>query len=317
MDEVLVTGGAGFIGSHLVDDLMHRGCRVTVVDNLSKGRIGNLEDWVEDSSFTFVKADLKNQKVVNKAVEHSRLVFHLAANPEVRVGETCPDVHFKENLRATFNILEAMRRSGKARIMVFTSTSTVFGEPSVIPTPEEYGPLIPISTYGATKLGCEALISSYAYTFGLRGLILRLANIVGSRADHGVIPDFIRKLEMNPRRLEILGDGRQEKSYLHIEDCVGAVLRTTELFVKEVERVDLYNVGSTDQVTVKRIAEIVAEEMGLEGVSFDFTGGVEGGRGWKGDVKEMQLSVEKLCKTGWRPRYDSEEAVRLAVQSLL
>jgi UDP-glucose 4-epimerase len=315
--KVLVTGGAGFIGSHLVDRLMVDGKNVTVFDNLSNGSLKNLEQWLENERFKFIKGDLKKPKDAEKAVKDNELVFHLAANPEVRLGETDPCIHFQENLAATFNLLEAARKSASAKTFVFASTSTVYGEASVLPTPEDYGPSIPISTYGASKLGCEALAFSYAYTFGLRTLILRIANVVGSRATHGVIIDFINKLKVNPRKLEILGDGAQKKSYIHVEDCVDAILHITSQFLDGRKEADVCNVGSADQVEVKRIAETVAEEMGLRGVEFIFTGGVEGGRGWLGDVKIMHLSIEKLLKTGWKPRYDGEEAVRLAVQTFL
>ena len=315
--KVLVTGGAGFIGSHLVDRLMIDGQNVTVFDNLSNGSLKNLERWLGNKRFSFIKGDLKKPGDVEKAVEDIELVFHLAANPEVRVGETDPSIHFQENLVATFNLLEAVRKTASAKTFVFVSTSTVYGDTEVLPTPEDYGPSIPISTYGASKLGCEALACSYAYTFGLRTLILRVANVVGSRATHGVIIDFINKLKADPRRLEILGDGTQKKSYLHVEDCVDAVVHLTRRFLKNQVKADVYNVGSFDQITVTRIAEIVAEEMGLRDVKFVFTGGVDGGRGWLGDVKIMLLSIDKLTKTGWEPKYDSEQAVRLTVKAIL
>jgi len=317
ISKVLITGGAGFIGSHLVDRLMVDGKNVTVLDNLSNGSLKNLEQWSGNRRFKFIEGDLKKLNDVEKAVEGIELVFHLAANPEVRVGETDPSIHFQENLVATFNLLQAMRKCASAKTFVFASTSTVYGEAEVFPTPEDYGPSIPISTYGASKLGCEAIAFSYAHTFGLHTLILRVANVVGSRATHGVIIDFIKKLETNPRRLEILGDGTQKKSYLHIEDCVNAILHVTHQFLEGGKKVDVYNVGSVDQIEVKRIAGIVAEEMGLRDVEFIFTGGVEGGRGWLGDVKIMHLSIEKLMKTGWKPKYDSEKAVRLAVKAIL
>jgi len=313
----LVTGGAGFIGSHLVDRLMKLGCNVTVLDNLSQGCLKNIEQWLENKRFKFLKGDLKEPGDAVKSVNDIDLVFHLAANPEVRVGETDPAIHFEENLVATFNLLEAMRKSGSAKTLVFTSTSTIYGEAKVMPTSEDYGPLIPISTYGASKLGCEALACSYAYTFGLRALLVRLANVVGSRSEHGVLIDFIKKLEADPEKLEILGDGTQKKSYIHVEDCANAIIHMTERFLKSRERADACNLGSADQITVRKIAEIVAEEMGLQDAKFIFTGGVDGGRGWLGDVKIMHLSVDKLLKTGWKPKYNSEQAVRLAVRELL
>lgn len=315
--KALVTGGAGFLGSHLVDRLMLAGCNVTVLDNLSTGSLNNIRRWLGNERFRFVKGDLKNMLDMEEALENVEVVFHFAANPEVRVGETDPSVHFNENLVATFNVLEAMRKSVLAKTLVFASTSTVYGDVTVMPTPENYGPLVPISTYGASKLGCEALAFSYAYTFDIHALILRIANVVGFRSNHGVIVDFIRKLKADPKQLQILGDGTQKKSYLHVEDCIDAVLHATRCFLEEQKKAEVYNVGSADQIEVGRIAEIVAEEMGLENVKFMFTGGVDGGRGWFGDVKYMHLCIDKLLATGWKPKYNSEQAVRLATKEAL
>lgn len=314
---VLVTGGAGFIGSHLMDRLMQMGMFVRVVDNLSSGRLENVKGWLSDSRFEFVHGDLKDLGVAEEAVNGVEVVFHLAANPEVRVAEVDPSIHFRENLLTTFNILEAMRKSEKAKCIVFLSSSTVYGEPERFPTPEDYGPLLPISVYGASKLGCESLISSYCYTFGLRGLVFRLANIVGERSTHGIVVDFIRKLRKNLEELEILGDGNQTKSYLHVEDFVGAVFVVLRTFLDDEKKIEVYNVGSLDKVNVKRIAEIVAEEMGLPKLKFRFTGGVDGGRGWKGDVKTMLLSIDKLLSLGWKPTLNSEEAIRRSCRELL
>ncbi|MDI6905792.1 MAG: NAD-dependent epimerase/dehydratase family protein, partial [Candidatus Bathyarchaeia archaeon] len=264
-----------------------------------------------------VQGDLKDLAVAERAVKDVEVVFHLAANPEVRVAEIDPSVHLHENLLTTFNVLEAMRKSSATKLIVFFSSSTVYGEPAEFPTGEDYGPLLPISVYGASKLGCESLISAYSHTFGIRGLIFRLANIVGGRSRHGVIVDFIRKLQENPKVLEILGDGSQSKSYLHVEDCVDAVFLALKPFLDEKEAFEVYNVGSLDRVDVKRIAEIVCEEMGLQGLEFRFTGGVDGGRGWMGDVKTMLLSADKLFNLGWKPALSSEEAVRLGCRELL
>jgi UDP-glucose 4-epimerase len=313
----LVTGGAGFIGSNLVDNLMKHEYEVVVLDNLSNGNLNNIRQWLRNERFHLVRGDLKNATDLQKAVDNVELVFHLAANPEVRVGQTNPSVHFKENLVATFNLLEAMKKSQMAKTLIFASTSTIYGEASVMPTPENYGPLVPISLYGASKLGCESLACSYAYTFGVRALILRLANVVGLRATNGVIVDFIKKLRANPKRLEILGDGTQTKSYLHINDCIGAIEYLTELFLASEKRVDIYNVGAFDQIGVGRIAEIVTEQMKLPNVQLRFTGGVDGGRGWLGDVKLMHLSIKKLRDAGWKPKYGSEQAVKLATKALL
>ncbi len=314
---ILVTGGAGFIGSHLVDRLMEMGCNVRVVDNLSRGNLKNIEAWIEKPGFDFVRGDLKRLVVAERVTKDIELVFHLAANPEVRAGEVDPIVHFQENLQATFNILEAMRHSRGVRAIVFFSSSTVYGEPSQLPTPEDYGPLSPISVYGASKLGCESLVSSFCHTFDMRGVILRLANVVGKRSNHGVIFDFVNKLRKDSEKLEILGDGKQTKSYLHISDFLDAVFFILHNFFQGSKCVDVFNVGSLDQVSVKRIAEIVCREMSLKNVELRPTGGIDGGRGWKGDVKNMLLSIEKLSLLGWQPRLDSEDSVVRTCEELL
>jgi UDP-glucose 4-epimerase len=314
--KVLVTGGAGFIGSHLVEALLLQGDDVTVLDNLSSGSLDNLRAASGRRGFRFVDGDLKDFAQWDEVLDGVGLVYHFAANPEVNVGATNPALHYRENLYATFMLLEALRKSRTAKHVIFASTSTVYGEPSVLPTPESYGPLLPISTYGASKLGCEALLSSYSFTHGMRTLILRLGNCVGSRARHGVIVDFVRKLKTNASTLEILGDGTQEKSYFHIEDFLDAIKLTSDRFLSSDCRVDVYNLSSPDQISVKRIAEIVVHEMGLPAVQMHFTGGVDGGRGWPGDVKQMHLSIEKLRKLSWAPKFNSEGAVRRAAKEL-
>ena len=312
----IVTGGVGFIGSHLTERLLKEGCKVTILDNFSSGKLENIQPFLDNPSLTIVKEDLKKPVKLNKIVKKCEIIFHLAANPEVRVGETNPKVHLEENILTTFNLLEAIRQAKTPKTIVFTSTSTVYREASQIPTPEDYAPLIPISTYGASKLACEALITSYAYTFNHRALILRLANIIGPKSDHGVIVDF-RKIRVNPRELEILGNGTQEKSYLYIADCIEAITHLTNKFRKNTKKVDVYNAGSYDKITVKEIAKIVAEEIDAPNIKYKFTGGVNGGRGWKGDVKTMQLSINKLLQTSWKPKYTSKQAMRLAAKALI
>lgn len=310
----LVTGGAGFIGSHLVDALMKRGGVVTVLDNLSSGLKDNIDHWVGHPNFTFILGDCLNRRDVRRAMESCELVFHLAANPEVRVGPVNTRIDLEQNILATYNILEGMRESKTAKTIVFTSTSTVYGDALTLPTPENYGPLKPISLYGASKLACEALISAYCETFDMRGVIYRLANMIGSRCRHGVIWDFVHKLTEDPKQLEILGDGTQTKSYLMVDECVSAMLFGLE---HTSERVEIYNIGSEDQTSVTEIATIVVEEMGLKDVRFQYTGGVEGGRGWIGDVKTMLLDISKMKKLGWKPKFKSAESVRMATVQIL
>ncbi|ASI98365.1 NAD-dependent epimerase/dehydratase family protein [Thermococcus celer] len=313
--KVLVTGGAGFIGSHLVDALMESGHDVRVLDDLSAGSLDNVKRWMNHEGFEFIRGDMRDVETVRKAVDGVEAVFHLAANPEVRIGSQSPELLYETNVLITHNLLSAMKDSG-VKYLVFTSSSTVYGDAGVIPTPEDYAPLEPISVYGGAKLAAEALISGYAHTFDFRALIFRLANIIGERSNHGVIYDFINKLRRNPNELEILGDGTQRKSYLHVSDTVNGMLHLFGAFKKGKARVDFYNLGNDDWITVGEIAEIVSEEMGLR-PAFRFTGGVDGGRGWKGDVKFMRLSIEKAKKAGWKPRLDSYEAVRRTVRELL
>lgn len=312
---ILVTGGAGFIGSHLVDRLMEEGHRVRVLDDLSAGSPSNLTRWRNHENFEFIKGDMRDPETVKKALEGIEAVFHLAANPEVRIGSQSPELLYETNVLITHNLLNAIRGSN-VEYLVFTSSSTVYGEASVIPTPEDYGPLEPISVYGGAKLAAEALISGYAHTFDFKALIFRLANIIGERSNHGVIYDFIKKLRKNPEELEILGDGSQRKSYLHVSDTVEGMLTVFEHFKTSNKTVDFYNLGNNDWVTVREIAEIVSQEMGLS-PRLKFTGGVDGGRGWKGDVKLMRLSIEKARKAGWKPELNSYEAVRKTVRDLL
>ena len=311
---ILLTGGAGFIGSHLVDALMMSGARVRVIDNLSSGTIDNVKRWIGEDSFEFIKGDLLNNHDLRKIIDGCEIVFHLAANPEVKLGFSAPRIHFEQNIVATYRLLEKLRRSEALDLFVFTSSSTVYGDAEEIPTGEAYGPLKPISIYGAAKLASEALISSFAYNYGFRAAICRLANIVGPRSRHGVIYDFIMKLKRNPKELEILGDGTQRKSYLYVDDLISAL----SVIIKNVSgKVEVFNVGSEDWIDVKRIAKIIVEEMNLGKVIFRFTGGVDGGRGWKGDVKYMLLSMEKLKALGWKPRFNSAEAVRKTARELI
>jgi UDP-glucose 4-epimerase len=310
---VLVTGAAGFMGSHLCERLVKSNFKVYGIDNLSMGRVENIAHLTANENFHFIKEDLLNVHKLRNVIDECDIVFHFAANPEVRAALTNSHIDFEQNLMATYMLLEAMRKSNQMKVMVFASTSTVYGEAKVLPTPEDYAPLKPISLYGATKLGCEALIASYTHTFGFKGLVFRFANIVGPRLRHGVIYDFILKLKANPKKLEILGDGTQTKSYLHINDCLDGVFTAIKNFDGDFE---VYNVGGEDQVNVKTIAKIVAEEMGLKNVEFKFLGGPEG-RGWLGDVKAMLLDCKKLKALGWKPKYSGVEAVRLAAQQLI
>jgi UDP-glucose 4-epimerase len=307
--KVLVTGGAGFIGSHLVDRLIERGKELIVLDNLSTGRKDFLRQHFDNPNFTFHQVDLLTDSIDNyfKGINE---VWHLAANSDVRLALKNTEVDLEQNVLVTYRVLEAMRKNEVKKIL-FTSTSTVYGEAEQIPTPENHSPLIPISLYGATKLACEAMISAYCHTFDMQTVIFRLANIIGPRSTHGVIHDFILKLRDNPEELEILGDGNQRKSYLYINDCIDAMLIVAKKYPKE--RVDVYNIGSEDWITVKEIAKIVCEKKDLK-PSFRFTGGK---RGWGGDVPLMCLDISKIKGLGWMPKYNSRESVERVVNDLL
>jgi UDP-glucose 4-epimerase len=308
--KIIVTGGAGFIGSNLVDKLLAEGNEVTVIDNLSSGKMEFIEHHDQDQNFKLIKLDMLELEKLKIAIKGADIVYHLAANPDVRLGEQNTRVHLEQNIIVTYNLLEAMRMN-KQQNIVFTSTSTVYGEASIIPTPENYGPLIPISLYGASKLACEALITSYCHTFEMRSWIFRFANIVGERGTHGIIIDFINKLKANPKGLEILGDGQQRKSYIHISDCIDGILFAIN---NSNEMANIFNIGSSDTINSTQIGELIVKEMGLHDVKFTYTGGT---RGWKGDVPKMLLSIDKLQKLGWNPSHNSKSSVVAATRSTL
>ncbi|MGB5101484.1 MAG: NAD-dependent epimerase/dehydratase family protein [Methanothrix sp.] len=308
---ILVTGGAGFIGSHLVETLLQEN-EVTVIDNFSSGKREFLAPHRNNPKFHLIEADLLFPGALEEALNGVDMVFHLAANPDVKLGAENTRVHLEQNVLATYSLLEAMRKCSVKKI-AFTSTSTIYGEATRVPTPEDYGPLLPISLYGASKLACEAFISSYCHTFEMQSWIYRFANIVGERGTHGVLVDFIRKLRENPEELEILGSGRQKKSYLEVKDCVQAMLYCVQ---HSDEQINVFNIGSEDSVDVTKIADIVAGQMGLDDVRYRYTGGVDG-RGWKGDVKVMQLCIEKIKNLGWTPQGGSGRAIEVAVKALL
>jgi UDP-glucose 4-epimerase len=319
LNKVIVTGGAGFIGSHIIDYMVKNKLadEIIAIDNLSSGSLDNISMHINKKYFKFIKADLKN--VDDQWTSQFRdidMVIHMAANPEVRISVTNPHIHFNENLVATFNVLEACRK-GNAKKLVFASSSTVYGDAKIIPTPEDYHPLEPISIYGAAKLAAEYLCISYSKLYGMKCLIVRYANIIGPRSGHGVIIDFINKLKQNPKELEILGDGTQRKSYLHVYDAVDATLFLALKVLPSVANYDVYNIGNSDWITVREIADIVVKEMGFDNVRYIFKPATIDGRGWLGDVKFMLLDISKLKSKGWVPSMNSYDAVRKTVRQLL
>jgi len=315
---ILVTGGAGFIGSHLTDRLLDRGFDVYVIDNLSSGNIKNLGKCVSQSNRCRIKiCDLKNDDCLFNIDYAPDLIYHLAANPDVRASYQDPQTSFNENILVTFKVLEFMQKRNIKNI-IFTSSSTVYGDAIKIPTSEDH-PIKPISIYGACKAASEIMIQTYSRLYKINSVILRLANIIGSRTTHGVIYDFINKLRKNPEVLEVLGDGMQKKSYLYIDDTIKAMEMTIDLFNEDVEGLEkVYNLGNEDWITVKEIAEIVIKEMNLGDTKIIYKPYTSDGRGWPGDVKFMLLDIEKIKKElGWRPEKSSREAVAATVKDLL
>jgi len=221
--KILVTGGAGFIGSALVDEYLQKDHQVVVIDNLISGNPDFFKKHQDNENFTFKKHDCQSCDEVSDLIIDSDYVFHFAANPDVRKSQANPDLDFENNIRATYNLLRCLSKSKSLKKFIFSSSSVVYGEPSIIPTPETYGPLVPISSYGATKLSCEAMISAFSHQCGFKTIILRFANVIGPKSNHGIIFDFINKLKTNPKTLEILGNGKQSKSYLYITDCISGI----------------------------------------------------------------------------------------------
>jgi UDP-glucose 4-epimerase len=306
-----ITGGAGFIGSHLVERLLaedHK--KVTVYDNLVSGKRKNIARHLNNGNFKFIQADLLDHDTLRLAMAGHDIVWHLGANTDIPGGNKVTDLDLKNCTAATRNVLEAMRANGINKI-IFSSTSCVYGDAPPVSLSETYGPLLPISLYGSGKLACEALISAYSHLFDIRALMFRFGNVVGARMGHGVIYDFIVKLRKNPREMEILGDGRQEKPFFLVEDCIDGMLHALH---HTSAQYDIYNLGADDFTNVTRIAEIVAGVMGLKDVKFRYTGGK---RGWPGDVPVVHLNVFKIKALGWKAGRTSDEAVRVAAKRLL
>lgn len=305
-----VTGGAGFIGSHLVDTLIETGHSVTVFDNLSSGKMDFIKHHAPNKNFNFICTDLLDIESVAKSIRNHDIVYHFAANPDARLGIQNTDLDLKQETIATYNVLEGMRLHGIKKI-VFSSSGTIYGETPVIPLPENYGPVLPISLYGAGKLASEGLISAFCHTFDMQGWIFRFANIVGERATHGVIFDFINKLKRDPCTLEVLGDGTQQKPYLHVKECIDGMLFG---LAHSNERVNVFNLGCDSSTDVTSIAHMVIQEMKLNNVTIRYTGG---DRGWPGDVPQVRFDCKKINDLGWKARYTSDEAVRMTIQTLI
>lgn len=298
-----IAGGAGFIGSHLTRELLlHADVEVTVFDSLASGSVEHLEDLLDNARLRLIQADLREQETVIDAMCGADHVYLFAANPDIAAAVEDPGIDFWRGTYLTHNVLEAIRINNVPRI-TYASGSGVYGDRGVETVDEQFGPLIPVSTYGASKLGCESMLAAYAHMFGIHVAVFRFANVVGSKQTHGVTYDFVRHLIDDPTALRILGDGSQSKSYIHVSDVVQAMLTLTNL---RWEGFEILNAGTGDYVTVTEIADLVVERMGLEDVRYEYTGG---SRGWKGDVPVVRISSEKLRALGWSPSLSSVEAL--------
>jgi UDP-glucose 4-epimerase len=305
MHRALVTGGAGFIGSHLVDRLLAEGYHVIAVDNLARGKTQNLARSAAHPGFEYVHLDLRDMDRLLVAMRGVQTVFHLAAHADVRQGASDTRVDLENGTIATWNVLEAMRLNDVSAI-VFASSATVYGETSTMPISENYGPELPISIYGASKLSSEAFISAFSHTFDFRCWIYRFANIIGARRKQGVVYDFVNRLTQNPSSLEVLGDGSQRKPYLHISDCIDGILFG---YSHARERINLFNLASEDVTEVRAIVDIVLGEMGLSDARVVYG---KGDRGWPGDAPQLRMDMTRMRSLGWRPRLSSDQAVKQA-----
>jgi len=304
---ILITGAAGFIGSNLVAHLIDNN-EIVGVDNLSTGTRENISEFLALPNFRFEMMDVKDRKKLKEVLKGVDIVFHLSANSDVRKGYSSPDLDFMENAVATKTVLDSMREAD-VNELIFSSTSSVYGNANLIPTPETYGPMRPISHYGASKLAAEAFIFSYSHNYGFKSSVFRFANVIGRKGTHGVVFDFIDKLKRNKDVLEVLGDGTQAKSYIYVDDCISGMI---ELHGKAD---GLFNLGTRGITKVSEIAEMVIHKYS-PGAKIKYVGG-PGGAGWVGDVKRMSLDISKALENGWRYRWESSEAVRRTIEGPL
>lgn len=311
-ERYIIVGGAGFIGSHFTDRLLGDMTtkRVTLYDNFSSGRDWHFAQHRADPRFQVIRSDVKNLDALEAAMRDHDVCIHLASNPDIARAVTDPEIDFREGTQLTNNVVEAMRRSGCSRLL-YASGSGVYGDLGYAEAHEDYGPLIPVSTYGASKLAGEALISSYCAMFELSACAFRFGNVVGPRQTHGVGFDFVRRLLLEPDCLSILGNGTQSKSYIHVDDVVSAVLLAHR---NNPKRYDVFNVATGDYITVTEIAELAVECLGLTDVRFEFSGG---DRGWRGDVPIVRLNTDRIRGLGWKCHHGCREALRRSLMELV
>ncbi len=310
----LVTGGAGVIGSELVTKLLEYNNEVVVYDNLSSGKTDHIEPFMKNKKFKFVNGDILDAEKLKASMTDCDAVFHLAANTDIKFKRGDPtDVDLKLNTVGTNTVLDSMTRKDIEKV-VFSSSSAVYGDAPHTPLSEDYGPINPISLYGASKLSGEASVSAFCGMLGMRGWVFRFANIIGGKArakGGGVITDFIRKLKQNPKRLEILGDGTQSKTYLLNEECVEGVLIGYE---KGEKKYNVFNLGANEVISVTDIANIIVKELGLKDVEYAYTGGRQG---WPGDAPYVLMNLDRLKSLGWVAKHSSREAVTVAVKATI
>lgn len=309
----MIVGGAGFLGSHFTDYLLADQSvkAVTLYDNFSSGREWHYEHHLGDARLRVIRGDVDEMDQLAAAMSGHDIVIHLASNPDIARAATEPEIDFYQGTVLTNNVVEAMRRTGARRVL-YASGSGVYGELGEMEAREDYGPLLPVSTYGASKLSGEALINSYCFMFDLSGCAFRFANVVGPRQTHGVGFDFVRRLVADPSRLAILGDGSQSKSYIHVSDVIAAVMHANRHSTK---RFETFNVATGDYMTVTEIAELAVECLALPvRPRFDYSGG---DRGWKGDVPVVRLNTDRIRNMGWRCARSSREALRASLLALI
>jgi UDP-glucose 4-epimerase len=314
LEKVAVVGGAGFIGSHFVDALLGSSStqRVVIYDNFSSGRDWHFEHHLNDSRLQVVRGQISDQLGLVDALNGIETVIHLASNPDIAAAVNDPEIDFREGTALTNAVVEAMRIANVESIL-YASGSGVYGDIGEKEGQEDVTPMLPVSTYGASKLAGEALIGSYCYMFDKQGFAFRFGNVVGPRQTHGVGFDFVKRLLANPTELQILGDGKQSKSYIHVEDVVNAVLHVAK---NGKERFKSFNVATLDYITVNEIADIAIEVIGLNkaDVVIKHTGG---DRGWKGDVPIVRLNTSRIRETGWFNTRSCSEAIRASLMQLL
>jgi len=306
--KVIVTGGAGFVGSHVVDELIARGASVTIVDNFSTGHRQFVSGHTQ---VRLVEGDLLDQALLDMTFPGHDFVFHLAANADVKDGLLHPRKDVEQNILATQNVLEAMRAAGIEGI-VFSSTGSVYGEPEVIPTPENAPFPVQTSLYGCSKVASEGLLTSYALGYGYRVYIFRFVSMLGPRYTHGHIIDFWRKVRRDPTSLEVLGDGHQRKSYLNVKDCVDAMLLAVDRS-RNADGIHIYNIGHDEWLEVNESVRIICRELGVA-PQIHYTGGI---RGWVGDSPKILLDTTRLRSLGWAPKRTIEESVRETLRFLV